>query len=242
MTRNDGPAPGLLVSVRSVVEAEAALRGGAALIDVKEPSRGPLGRADDDVIAQVSEAVAGRRPVSAAFGELQDDPHKIPKVELDYVKWGLRGCRGKPDWKRLFADMIASRAAGQPRLVVVAYADFELAEAPPVEDVANFASQWPGNVFMIDTFTKAPGHLLDWLSFKRICALCCRCRDAYLKVALAGSLTRELIAQLAPLRPDWFAVRGAVCGKSDRQAAVEESRVRALVQLLASTVKHPVEN
>ena len=35
-----------LVSVRSPEEALAALEGGADLIDVKEPSRGPLGAAD----------------------------------------------------------------------------------------------------------------------------------------------------------------------------------------------------
>ena len=43
----------LLVSVRSAAEAEAALLGGADVIDVKEPDRGPLGRADDAVIAAV---------------------------------------------------------------------------------------------------------------------------------------------------------------------------------------------
>ena len=43
----------LLVSVRSVEEAEAALAGGADLIDVKEPTRGSLGRADDAVIAAI---------------------------------------------------------------------------------------------------------------------------------------------------------------------------------------------
>ena len=62
----------LLVSVRSAAEAEAALAGGAALIDVKEPARGALGRADDAVIADVVRAVAGRAPVSAALGELRD--------------------------------------------------------------------------------------------------------------------------------------------------------------------------
>ena len=37
---------GLLVSVRSADEARTALAGGATVIDVKEPERGPLGRAD----------------------------------------------------------------------------------------------------------------------------------------------------------------------------------------------------
>ena len=63
---------GLLVSVRSVAEAEIALAGGAAIIDVKEPSRGALGRADDTIIADIVRSVAGRAPVSAALGELID--------------------------------------------------------------------------------------------------------------------------------------------------------------------------
>ena len=58
----------LLVSVRSAAEAEAALSGGASVIDVKEPTRGALGRADDAVIADVVRSPAGRRsaPPSAS--------------------------------------------------------------------------------------------------------------------------------------------------------------------------------
>jgi len=66
------PTPGLLVSVRGPNEVEAAVQGGASLIDVKEPNRGALGQADDDVIAAVVKRVAGRQPVSAALGELID--------------------------------------------------------------------------------------------------------------------------------------------------------------------------
>ena len=50
----------LLVSVRSAAEALTALEGGAALIDVKEPAHGSLGRADLQVIGEVVRAV-GRR-------------------------------------------------------------------------------------------------------------------------------------------------------------------------------------
>ena len=52
--------PQLLVSVRDATEAAAALHGGAGLIDVKEPARGPLGRADAATIAAVVQTVAGR--------------------------------------------------------------------------------------------------------------------------------------------------------------------------------------
>src|SRR5690242_18461623 len=64
------PLMKLLVSVRSAAEAQAALTGGASLIDVKEPARGSLGRADAATLTDVLRMVAGRRPVSAALGEL----------------------------------------------------------------------------------------------------------------------------------------------------------------------------
>src|SRR4051812_12944434 len=90
----------LLVSVRSAAEAEAALTGGAGLIDVKEPSRGPLGRADDATIAAVVRIVAGRVPVSAALGELADGQPAYPGPGLAFVKRGLAACGARPDWGR----------------------------------------------------------------------------------------------------------------------------------------------
>ena len=43
-------SPQLLVSVRSAGEAVDALAGGCQILDVKDPSRGSLGRADDSVV------------------------------------------------------------------------------------------------------------------------------------------------------------------------------------------------
>ncbi len=98
----------LLVSVRSAAEAEAALAGGAHVIDVKEPSRGSLGRADDATIDEVVRVVAGRRPVSAALGELHDFgewPECLP--QLQFVKWGLSKFRlGEfPSWGKFHAQV-----------------------------------------------------------------------------------------------------------------------------------------
>src|SRR5438552_9682827 len=137
--------PRLLVSVRDAAEAYAALAGGADLIDVKEPTRGPLGRADDATIADVVRAVGGRVPVSAALGELHVHPD-VPPVPLDYVKWGLAGWDGR-DWQRALAD--APRQA-----VVVAYADWQDAAAPNAAFVAQFAAERRAAALLIDTFVK----------------------------------------------------------------------------------------
>src|SRR5436853_4004631 len=63
-----GRTPQLLVSVRDVAEAMSARAGGADVIDIKEPKRGPLGRADDAVVSAVRNAVGHDCLVSAALG------------------------------------------------------------------------------------------------------------------------------------------------------------------------------
>src|SRR4051794_22711300 len=103
----------LLVSVRSAPEADAAVAGGAHLIDVKEPQRGPLGRADDAVSAEVVRAVAGRRPVSAALGELLEGYMPPDRVSLTYVKWGLAGCASAA-WRERLTAAAATLAATAP--------------------------------------------------------------------------------------------------------------------------------
>jgi uncharacterized protein (UPF0264 family) len=228
------------VSVRSAAEAGLALAGGAALVDVKEPGRGSLGRADDATIAAVAAAVAGRRPVSAALGELRDDPNPPPGVPLDYVKWGLAGL-GAADWRRrlLTAAEGLRRTHPATRPVAAAYADWRRAAAPPFEEVVGFAlsHRWPA--FLVDTWDKDGTTLLDWLPRPRVIAMCRLLRRAGVAVALAGSLRREQIAELMPAQPDWFAVRGAACREGRRGQALDGEAVRALVQALASPLTRP---
>ena len=225
----------LLVSVRSAAEAEAALEGGAALIDVKEPANGPLGRADDDTIAAVVRRVAGRRPVSAALGELFRQPLPYAGGGLSYVKWGLAGSDGGRDWQSDLAAAVR-RVEGQApgcRVVAVAYADWPRAGAPPVDEVATFVRLRRRDVLLLDTWAKEAGRtLLDSLPVPEVARLVASCRAAGVRVALAGSLGPEEIRELLPLRPDWFAVRGAACEGRDRGQTVSVPRVRDLVRLL----------
>jgi uncharacterized protein (UPF0264 family) len=231
------------VSVRSAAEAEAALEGGAHVIDVKEPLRGSLGRAGDTVIAEVIERVGNRRPVSAAMGELANPSDAIPygRPGIAFAKWGLFGMGRNADWRLLLAETERRLKESTPacQMVTVAYADWQWAGAPPVEEVLAFALQRPGSVLLLDTFQKAPARdtgttptLLDLLPRKQIAALCGACQDAGVRVALAGSLRAAQIEELKAVRPNWFAVRGAVCDEGRREAAVSVRKVRTLVELL----------
>lgn len=230
----------LLVSVRSVREAKAALRGGAALIDVKEPAHGSLGRANDDVIVEVAHVVAGRRPISAALGELRDAlSENLPPTELPlaYVKWGLAGCRDTGDaWIPKLDNAMRRFREQLPRCrpVAVAYADWRRAAAPSPDEVCSFAIESSAGAFLIDTWQKDGSTLLNWLSLHEIERLQERSRTARVPLALAGSLGPAEIRALLPLRPDWIAVRGAVCQGWRRESVVEESRVRRLAELVGT--------
>jgi uncharacterized protein (UPF0264 family) len=228
---------GLLVSVRSAEEAEAALAGGATLIDVKEPARGSLGRADDSILDAVVAVVAGRRPVSAACGELMDRPRSLSTQRASllptYQKWGLAACAGLSNWQNLLEDRAAEMPVGC-QLVAVAYADWDRAMAPAPEAVCACACERRWGAFLIDTCVKDGKSLLDLLSLQRIESLVNRCRLAGVPIALAGALDEARIRDLLPLQPDWFAVRGAACANRDRRAQVKASRVRRLARLVQS--------
>jgi uncharacterized protein (UPF0264 family) len=225
--------PQLLVSVRSVAEALDALRGGAALIDVKEPDHGALGRAPDDVIADIVAAVDGRARVSAALGELIDDRGAALPTGLSFVKWGLAGYGTSADWRQ----RLEARRDHGPEVVAVAYADWQCARAPSVDEVFGFAAERQGSVLLLDTHCKEarPGSarptLLDWIRPAQVHELCEHCRAAGLRIALAGSLGMAEIAELSPAVPNWFAVRGAAC-EGGRDGNVSVAKVEALARII----------
>jgi uncharacterized protein (UPF0264 family) len=234
----------LLVSVRSPQEARAALAGGASIIDVKDPTRGSLGRACDATIAAIVRSTAGRRPVSAAMGELVESLPCFAGPGLTYLKWGLAGCGGRPRWRGELGEAIASlhEANASSQAVAVAYADWRRAGSPLPEEVCAFACSHACGAFLLDTWQKDGSTLLDWLSVAEVSHLCQACRSAGVRVALAGSLGAAQILRLRASEPDWFAVRGAVCEGGRRDQSIAPAAVRRLATLLKITPPTNVGN
>ena len=220
--------PQLLISVRTAPEAEIAVTAGADVIDIKEPARGSLGRADDETIAAIVERVAGRKPVSAAMGELAECSLAPPVDGLNFVKWGLAGCADR-QWQRELTE--AARGVNGP--VAVAYADWRRANAPAPDEVTAYAikNRWP--VVLFDTWRKDGATLFDWLPVPDLARLTQPLHAARLRFALAGSLAFEHLPLLTPLNPDWLAVRGAVCRQGDRGAVLDGDRVARWTRALS---------
>jgi (5-formylfuran-3-yl)methyl phosphate synthase len=229
----------LLVSVRSEAEAREALAGGAAIIDVKEPSRGSLGMASTSVWTAVRRAVPASVVVSVALGELSDwvaSPREaVPPARwrgIAFRKLGLAGAGA--DWRDRWCDVRAgidressAEGGGSPKWVAVAYLDWETAWAPdPAAVIAEAAEVGDCVGVLFDTWDKSrrmkdDAGMARWIG---------RAREMGRFVALAGSLDEPAIRRLRPLEPDLFAVRGAACRGGDRNAPVDRDRVARLVE------------
>src|SRR5947207_202753 len=121
----------LLISVAGPAEARAALRGGADVIDAKDPRRGALGPVSPQRLAAIRAAVAGARPLSAAVGDATSEQAvagavaAAHSVGVAFVKLGLAGVTSEARADRLaVAARRAVETAVVTRLVLVAYADW----------------------------------------------------------------------------------------------------------------------
>lgn len=236
---------GLLVSVRDPAEVEAAIDGGAAIIDVKDPARGSLGAATADTIHAVARAVDDRLPWTCAAGELADVPMHdrgswftaISGSGLTpaAVKMGLAGM-ATSNWQDAWQEALAAVPPAIER-VAVAYADWQSAAAPDPRDIIMVGTRAGCGVLLVDTADKSaaglrgacPAHdLRDWIA---------TARAAGMRVALAGKLTLDEIPWIREFNADVVAMRSAVCSNG-RNGHVDAALVRRAAELLAASGEH----
>jgi uncharacterized protein (UPF0264 family) len=253
----------LLVSVRSALEAHAAAAAGAAVVDVKEPSRGPLGRAPISVWRAVRDLVPSSVPVSVALGELGEwlsaESPEIPAGAWSGISFRKLGLANAPaswreHWRQLHLRLSESENPA-PAWIAVVYVDWQRARAPEPDAIIDAAAEIDEcRGVLFDTWNKS---CRPWIEFgpstsrvdqpgrgrassRRVSPTLLERRIARIRssgrlVALAGGVDAGTIERLAPLDPDIFAVRGAACVNGDREAAIDPERVARLVQAAALT-------
>ena len=235
---NDSPAmPRLLVSVRDAEEVLAALAGGADWIDLKEPNAGALAGVEVEVAREAVEALAGRRPLSAALGELRDwsaSPTSglLNVAGIGVVKLGLAGCARLDDWQQQWQAVAEDAATTEKQLVAAIYADWQQAEAPRPAEILEIAQQSGSRYLLIDTFDKRAGSTFDYLSPADLAQIFCKAKQGGMTTVLAGSLSPELLGQVPSKAVDLVAVRGAVC-RGERTSRVEARLVEDFLLALA---------
>ncbi len=219
--------PLLLVSVRNAEEANSAIEGGADIIDVKEPSRGPLGAADLETLQEIAIAVARRKPLSAALGELREAAFNPPTVSLKeygWLKFGASQFENPTDLRTRWVRA-GKWIGGYSQLVVAAYADYQVAKTISPRQIA-LELRSTFSIFLLDTFSKSSQSLFDFKSPAVLLKLRDEVHAGGAKFAVAGSLKIEHAKMIALFRPDIVGIRGAACD-TNRMGQVRAEKVAA---------------
>jgi len=218
----------LLVSVVDAQEAVEALKGGADIIDVKNPEEGSLGAAPPWVIHDVIKAVAGIHDVIKAVAGLREtsctlgDLPALPgSISLAATGAGLQG----PDFIKVAAKDLASpsdavkvlswtvRALDKlhptPKVIACTYADWEEASALSPLQLVDAAARSHAFGVLVDTYNKhmEPLEVKAFVQAARRHGLLC---------AIAGSLTVRQAPAIRFCNPDIVGIRGAACQSGDR--------------------------
>ena len=224
----------LLVSVATPADACAAVEGGADIIDAKDPSSGALGAVTLERLREIFEAVAGRRPLTAALGEAEDeaalerDACAYAEAGATLVKIGLLGTTDMARGESLVAAAVRGVSGTATGVVAVAYADAQAMAAPSPLSVIQVAARAGAHGVLIDTANKAGPGLLGVMSLEQLARWVAAGRTAGLQVAVAGKLTAADLAGVVDAGADIAGVRSAACA-GGRDGRVSAELVRELV-------------
>ena len=225
----------LLVSVTGADEAMDALRGGAEIIDAKDPSAGALGAVDPETFSAIRAAVGLDVVLSAALG----DARSASDVECAAEEMAARGATfvkigfaHVADVARV-AELIERAVRGCERgsrtsgVVAVAYADAARVGAVDARPLVSIAEDYGARGVLVDTADKAgPGLTALW-STVQLADWVAEVRALGLVGAVAGKLTADDVSAVRFSGADIVGVRGAAC-VGGRMGRVSEERVRDL--------------
>ena len=216
----------LLVSVVDKTEASESIKGGAHIIDVKNPKEGSLGANFPRVIRQVKEVVPKNVEVSATLGDLPNLPGTASLAALgaavsgaDYVKAGLFGVKTPEEATTLMNEVCKAVKEYNRGLKIIAagYADFRTVGCVNPLELPEVAHRVEADGVLVDIKVKnGKSTLFNFLTDEKLKEFVEKAHNNNLIAALAGSLDKQDIPRVYDLAADIIGVRGAVCTNKDR--------------------------
>jgi uncharacterized protein (UPF0264 family) len=225
----------LMISVVSPAEALEAMRGGADILDVKNPAEGSLGAQFPAVIREIRQIASGKVQVGAAIGDMPNLPGTASLAALgaavcgvDYVKVGLYGLQSEADALKMLEETQKSVREYSSFVVAAGYADFRRAGTLNPKCLPRVAAAVGVRACLLDTAIKDKHSLFDFLKPQQLRLLCRQAHESGLLFGLAGALKEEHLPMVHDLGADIVGLRTAVCRYRRRNGPLEASRVQQL--------------
>jgi uncharacterized protein (UPF0264 family) len=226
----------LLVSVVDKKEALESVKGGAHILDVKNPKEGSLGANFPRVINQVKGVTPKNVEVSATLGDLPNLPGTASLAALgaavsgaDYVKAGLLGVKNSKEATAMMNEVckaVKDYDSGL-KVIVAGYADYLTVGCVNPLELPDVAYTVEADGVLVDVKVKTgKSNLFSYLSDEKLRNFVEKAHDNNLIVALAGSLAKQDAPRVYALAADIIGIRGAVCTNGDRvEGRVQREKV-----------------
>ncbi len=232
----------LLISPINTEEAREAIKGGADIIDVKNPKEGSLGANFPWVIKNIREIAPEGMHVSATLGDV---PYKPGTVSLaaagavvsgaDYIKVGLYGTKNYSEALEVMENVVRTVKDFDKEALVVAsgYADAHRVNAIDPMEIPRVAADSGADLAMVDTAIKDGKTLFDFMDKDKLQEFNNNIHDYGLKSALAGSIKKNQLRLLYEIGCDVVGIRGAACTGGDRnKGTINHTAVHELKSLI----------
>jgi (5-formylfuran-3-yl)methyl phosphate synthase len=232
----------LMISVVSVDEAREALRGGAEILDIKNPAEGSLGAQSPGLIKDICKHFSGETEISAAIGDMPHLPGTAALAALgaavcgaDYVKVGLYGARNEADAVALLREAQQAVREFDTAVIAAVYADYRRAGTLNPECLPHIAAEAGVQGCLVDTAIKDGRTLFDFLDPETLCLLAEQAHAAGLLFALAGALSEQDLQPANDLGADVVGLRTAACRNNQRSGPLEAARVQKLHECIGKS-------
>ena len=230
----------LLVSVVGADETIDALKGGADIIDVKNPREGALGANFPWIINEIKQILPDDVEMSCALGDVPYLPGTVSLAALgcaslgpDYIKVGLYGTKNKGEALDVMRAVVRSVGNVNEEISIITsgYADFRRVGSLDPMLLPEVAIESGCEGILVDTGIKDGKRLFDFMNLEKLRDFT-ECGHGFgLLVALAGSLRAEDILLLREIKPDVIGIRGAACDNYDRKGSISSNRVMELKKI-----------
>jgi hypothetical protein len=207
----------LLVSVRDVAEASLVADRNIELVDLKEPSTGPLAPCSPQVWHDCVRTIPIAGRWSIALGELEplkgaaasDLAAEIPR-EVAYIKAGPAGIQDIVRLKSLWEALQGQLNSGT-RLVAVAYADHTAAGCSRPENILRAAFEVGLGNFLVDTFSKTGSGTIACLGETRLRSILSLASELGIECVVAGRVERTQVGSILAMGARRVGIRGGLC-------------------------------
>jgi|TARA_B100000767_G_scaffold69624_1_gene66270 dihydroneopterin aldolase len=217
----------ILASIKNLSEAKILLNTDIDIIDLKDPSKGALGRLEKNDIEIIINYINNEKLTSSTVGDLPNSEKLISKnvneissTNVDFIKIGV--------YDNNYIETLC-KIKSCKKLIAVFFADLFL---PTESEIKNLRDSGFSGV-MVDTSNKKSGNLFNHLSYTEINNFLTTAKNVNLLTGIAGSINETHINEVIKLNPNYMGFRGALCeNNSVRSSNISATNVNNIIDLV----------